>query len=141
MGYAGSDAGAAVFRGIPGKGLAMATVLFASNDAELHALFEAEISGEGHEVVWAVDGQEACELALDRSPDMAFLDMRLDVFSGPEACNMLREDPEVPDAMPIYLLTDDDLDPHTIEKVRATGLFPKTHGAFALRELLARYAQ
>lgn len=119
----------------------MARVLIATEDATLQAVLAAECAGEGHDTLWALNGQEALELGTGSGPDLVFLDPVLAVFSGVEACGMLREDPEVPGGLPIFLLTDDDVNPHTLARCGATGVFPKTHAAAELRELLADQLQ
>ena len=117
----------------------MATILFASSDGALHGIFEAEIEGEGHTMLWAGDGQEAMELALAEQPDLVMLDLQLDIFDGLETCALLRQDPEIPRELPIVLLVSRDLDPHLVEKVGASQLFFKNHGAAELRETLSNY--
>jgi len=117
----------------------MATILLATGDTGLYDVFAAELGGEGHDVIWATDGREAYDLALEQSPDLVFLDVSLPIFNALETCTMLRGDPDVPTTLPVVLLSDEDLDPHKIEKARATRLFPRTHLVQALRDLLAAH--
>ena len=118
----------------------MAKILLATGDAALHAVFEAELEGGGHEVIWAADGQEACALALAESPDLVLLEPNLPVFSGVETCVLLREDPEIPRYLPIMLVTDEEVNPHTVDKARVTEVFPKTHHVSELLDLVVEYA-
>lgn len=118
----------------------MANILLATSDADLQSIIEAEVTALGYDLVWATDGLGAYDEALSAAPMLVLLDRRLEVFDGLEVCRRLREDPEVPDHLPVFLLTDEDLDPHTIEKARLTGIFPKTHGALETADLLAKYA-
>jgi len=71
--------------------------------------------------------------------DLALLDTRLATFSGFEVCEMLRADPGVPHELPIFLLSDDEVNPHVRLHIGATGVFPKTHGAHELQELLSSH--
>ena len=119
----------------------MATILIATDDAALYTILSAECAGEGHETIWAANGHEALELALAHGPDLVCLDLPLAIFTGVEACTMLREDPTVPASLPIYLLTDDEVSPHVVQRCGATGIFPKTHAAADVRELLAEELQ
>jgi CheY-like chemotaxis protein len=115
----------------------MARILIATEDAALYAVLSAECGGEGHETLWAASGFEALQMTQSEGPDLVFLDLPLAVFTGTEVCSMLREDPTVPKSLPVYLVTDDDLNPHLILRCGATGIFPKTHAANELRELLS----
>ena len=101
----------------------------------------AEVSGEGHAVLWASDGKDAVDLTLSERPDLLFLEEELPVFNGYEITALLRGDPEVPKALPILLLADGAVEPHRFERSGFTGRFPKTHGYFEVRELLAAHIQ
>ena len=110
----------------------MAKILLATDDAELYTILSAEIEGEGHVCLWTVEGQEAYEIALNEQPDAVLLDVALDIFDGFECCTMLREDPDIPKELPILLLSDDSINPKLLERVHASGHFPKTHVAHEL---------
>lgn len=117
------------------------SVLIATEDSGLYAVLSAEIEALGFEVHWATDGHDALEIALGESPCVVFTDVTLAVFNGMELCEHLRADPLVPRELPIYLLSDDALEPHALERVGVTGVFPKTHGGDALRELVVSAAE
>lgn len=119
----------------------MAHILIATEDATLHQVLASECAGEGHSSTWAADGYEASETALREDIDLALLDMKLAIYTGLELCEMLREDPAIPKSLPIFLVSDDDITPHVLLRARATGVFPKTHGAHDVRELLARHLE
>lgn len=119
----------------------MPSVLVATMDANAQAILAAELEGEGYTVAWATDGQEAIELALSQQPLLILLDPALPVFNGMETAMMLRTEPELADWTSIYLLTNEDIDPHTIDKCRANGVFAKTHQHHQVRELLAEVLQ
>ena len=120
---------------------AMPSILIATDDTALYTVLSAECAGEGHATLWAANGHEAVELTLAHAPDLIFLDIALAIFNGIEACAMLREDPGVPGSLAIYLLTDDEVNPNTLLRCGATGIFPKTHAGSELRELLAQELQ
>lgn len=115
----------------------MACVLIATEDFQAYRVLGAECEAEGHEAVWAVDGMDALEQTLGRGPDLVLLDPRLATFSGYELCEILRADPKVPGGLPIFLLTDDEVNPHVLMRIQASGVFPKTHGAHEVREFLS----
>jgi DNA-binding response OmpR family regulator len=117
----------------------MATVLIATGDSRVFEVLAAEAGGEGHRVLWAADGKEAYDMALSDAPDLVMLDSSLPVFDAFETCSLLRGDPTVPADLPVFVLSDEDLDRRRLEKVRLTGRFAKSHGASELREFLTRY--
>jgi DNA-binding response OmpR family regulator len=79
-------------------------VLVADDEADLRSLVDFSLRGAGYEVVTAVDGDEALELALTRKPDLAVLDVRMPKLSGFEVTRRMREEDVTADT-PILLLT------------------------------------
>jgi CheY-like chemotaxis protein len=118
----------------------MGKILLATADMAALDILSAEIGGLGHDVLHAVDGYEAVQAALSDQPDLVFLDIPLAVYNGFETAGMLRADPEIPAELPVFLLTDEDVDVRKREKAGIAGVFPKTHLETDLRELLSRYA-
>jgi two-component system cell cycle response regulator DivK len=49
---------------------------------------------EGHEVLVAPDGEEACRMARDVRPDVILMDLELPVLTGWDAARRLKSDPE-----------------------------------------------
>lgn len=117
----------------------MATVLLATADTGLYDILNGEIAGQGHDLVWAVDGKEAYDVTLERAPDLVLLDVSLPIFNAFETCGLIRSDPEAPRDVPVILLSDDALNPRHVEKAAATDLFPKTHSAQELSDLLVKH--
>jgi len=118
----------------------MATVLIATMDSREFGVLSAEIEGEGHEALWAQDGQEAIDMTLERRPGVVFLDPQLPVFSGFEVAEILRGDPEVPGDLPLLLLCDGAIEPHLFDRSGFTAQFYKKHAHQEVRELMSRYA-
>ena len=58
----------------------------------------------GHEVLFAVDGQEAVDMAASQSPALILMDMGLPVVDGWEATRRIKADPRTR-AIPIIALT------------------------------------
>ena len=116
----------------------MATVLIATEDSTAFSILSAEIEGEGHRALWASDGQEAVDMALERKPSLVLLDGSLPIFSGFEVVEMLRADPDIPRGLPVLLLADETIDPHRFEQAGFTERFPKTHDHHVMREVLSR---
>lgn len=117
----------------------MATILIATDDSGLYDILSAEITGEGHDTIWAVDGREAVEMALEQQPNLVLLDAHLPVHDGYAVCQLLRADPEVPARTPILILADEDLNVHKLEQSGATDQFPKTHLAQELIDAVVKH--
>ena len=58
----------------------------------------------GHEVLFAVDGQEAVDMAASASPALILMDMGLPVMDGWEATRRIKADPRTR-AIPVIALT------------------------------------
>lgn len=58
----------------------------------------------GHEVLFAVDGQEAVDMATTGSPALILMDMGLPVMDGWEATRRIKADPRTR-AIPVIALT------------------------------------
>lgn len=117
----------------------MATVLIATMDSQAFESLSSEVMGEGHDVIWASDGQEACE----RAPEAAvvFLDAALPIFNGYEVATILRGDPDVRRDLPLLLLGDEAVEPHQFEQAGFTGQFRKSHSYCDVREILSTLLQ
>jgi DNA-binding response OmpR family regulator len=81
-----------------------AVVLAADDDEDLLALVVFRLERSGYTVIQARDGQEALDLARERKPDLAVLDVMMPKLDGFEVTRRLRED-EATRRMPIILLT------------------------------------
>lgn len=69
-----------------------------ADDEALHNLaLTSQLEALGHEVVaTAANGKEAVELARDKRPDLAILDIRMPVMTGPEAAHQIHQDRPIP---------------------------------------------
>lgn len=69
-----------------------------ADDEALHNLaLTSQLEALGHEVVaTASNGQEAVELAKEKKPDIAVLDIRMPVMTGPEAAHKIHEHRPIP---------------------------------------------
>ena len=115
----------------------MSTILVATIDSQAFESLSSEIQGEGHDVLWAGDGKEACDLAP--GAELVFVDAALPIFDGFEVATLLRGDPDVPRDLPILLLADDAAEPHLFERAGFTGQFRKSHSYCDVRELLSTH--
>jgi len=108
-------------------------VLIVEDDPNLLEALRYNVRKEGHDVVTAVDGVQALEVARMNKPDLVILDIMLPGLSGFEVCRILRKEMTVP----ILVLTarDDEIDKVTGLDLGADDYMTKP---FSMRELLAR---
>ena len=66
------------------------SVLVADDDPALLVLAQAALVPDGHTVVAARDGEEACRLFTEQVPDLVLLDVTMPVLDGYAACARLR---------------------------------------------------
>ncbi len=117
----------------------MVKVLIAGEPGDTVDVLEAEVAGMGHDVAIAMTGQEAYELTLQEKPEAVFLTAQMPVFDGLTVCRMLRDDPDVPTDLPVFLVTDLELDPKAVDRAGLTDLLPSRHEETQVRELLSRH--
>ena len=79
-------------------------VLVADDDSDILSLITLRLELDGFEVIGAPDGERAVEAALERTPDLALIDVTMPKLDGYEVSERLRHD-ERTSAIPIILLT------------------------------------
>ena len=79
-------------------------VLVADDDSDILSLVAFRLERAGYDVVTAADGEEALRLALDRTPDLAVLDVMMPKMTGYDVTREIRQNDAVRQ-MPIILLT------------------------------------
>ena len=67
-------------------------------------LVKAALRSLGHELIEAVDGEEALEVAIARKPDLVLLDVTMPKLDGWEVLHFLRQRTETAD-IPVMMLT------------------------------------
>jgi DNA-binding response OmpR family regulator len=80
------------------------TILVADDEDDLRELVAYRLTRPGYEVVAAVDGQEAFQLARERPPDLMVLDVMMPRLDGYELTRRLRAE-EALRSIPVILLT------------------------------------
>jgi len=108
-------------------------ILIVEDDRNLLDTLKYNLHKEGYEVVTAVDGAEALDVARREKPDLIILDLMLPKVSGFEVCRILRKEMIVP----ILMLTakTEETDKIVGLEIGADDYMTKP---FSLRELLAR---
>lgn len=99
-------------------------VLIAEDDAGVRMTLEFVLADEGFEVLSAEDGEQALNLALERSPDAILLDGRMPKLTGKQvltALRALRATAEIP----VFVLTG--MDPAFENEGGADAEWPGAH--------------
>lgn len=79
--------------------------LVADGESDIRKLLATLLRRDGYEVVEAVDGEQAMQLARERLPDVALMDVRMPKLDGYEATRALRADPATRDVKVVILTT------------------------------------
>jgi DNA-binding response OmpR family regulator len=119
---------------VPGED-ARQTILVAEDEDDIAGYVRIGLENAGYEVLTADDGEEALQLALERKPDLAVLDVRMPMLDGFGVTRQIRRSEPVRD-MPVILLTGMGLD-EDIEMGRKAGANEYLMKPVALKDLLA----
>jgi two-component system OmpR family response regulator len=113
--------------------MSVTKILIVEDDQNLLATLKYNLRREGYDVVTAVDGAEALEVARREKPRLIVLDIMLPQLSGFEVCRILRKEMTVP----ILMLTakTEEVDKVVGLEIGADDYLTKP---FSMRELLAR---
>ena len=79
-------------------------VLVADDDEDILAFVEFRLQREGYEVATANDGARALDIAVERHPDVAILDIMMPRMDGVEVTRQIRADEQI-GRTPVILLT------------------------------------
>jgi DNA-binding response OmpR family regulator len=79
-------------------------VLVADDEEDILVLVSLRLDRAGCDVLTAADGKEALDLILERSPDLAVLDVRMPKLTGIEVLRRVRADVKV-GRTPVILLS------------------------------------
>lgn len=82
----------------------MAKILVVEDNFYSRDILLRRLTRAGYQVVAALDGEQAVELALSERPDLILLDIRLPVMDGYEVARRLRAAPETRNT-PIIAMT------------------------------------
>lgn len=79
-------------------------ILFVDDEPDVLAVVTFRLKKAGYEIVSAVNGQEALDLAGKVNPDLVLLDLRLPIISGEEVCRKIKSDDKLKH-IPVILFT------------------------------------
>jgi DNA-binding response OmpR family regulator len=78
-------------------------ILIAEDDTDIRCLVAYSLEYVGYDVVQALNGDEAVELAESERPDLILLDVRMPRMNGYEACAVLRSRESTRDIPVVFL--------------------------------------
>lgn len=76
--------------------ISVATILIAEDDRDIAQLVAMHIQHEGHNTVFAYDGQEAMDIVLTQQIDLVILDIMMPQMDGLEVTRKIREKYSMP---------------------------------------------
>ncbi len=79
-------------------------ILVVDDEPDLLKIACFRLESLGYEIISAVNGQEALDLATKENPDLVLLDVRLPVLSGIDACMQMKNDDKLKQ-IPVILFT------------------------------------
>lgn len=82
-------------------------ILIVDDEEDVRKLLVMIFKDVGYQVVSAVNGKEAIEVARREHPDLIFLDILMPVMDGFEACSILKSDPQTKDIFIAFLTAKD----------------------------------
>lgn len=80
------------------------TILVADDEVDVRELVTYRLTRSGYGVVEAADGEQALQLAEERLPDLAVLDVMMPKLDGYEVTSKMRADQRL-ERIPVILLT------------------------------------
>jgi len=72
------------------------TILIVDDSAEIREIITMYLENEGYNVITAMDGSQALDIAFSLNPDLIILDMMLPDLDGIEVCQELRKNLSTP---------------------------------------------
>lgn len=111
----------------------MKKILFVDDEADLLKVSSFRLEKTGYEVFKASDGQEALDMARQKTPDLILLDVFLPVMNGDEVAKILKKDKKTKNIPIVLFSADSKTLEERVRKSGADGYLPKP---FETKELL-----
>jgi DNA-binding response OmpR family regulator len=81
----------------------MAKILVAEDERDIRDLITFTLNFAGYEVIGAVNGEEALEMALTEKPDLILMDVRMPRMDGYDACIKMKAEESIKDIPVVFL--------------------------------------
>jgi len=118
----------------------MKKILFIEDESALQKTFNDALSGEGYDVVSALDGETGLRLAKELKPDLIILDLVLPKIHGLDVLRKLKASEET-NSIPVIILTnlEDIKDVEKSIELGATTYLVKSQ--YSLEEVISKIKQ
>lgn len=84
--------------------MAQRLILTADDNMQIRMLVKAALRSLGHDLIEAVNGEQALEMAIEHRPDLVLLDVTMPKLDGWEVLHFMRQRPETAE-VPVMMLT------------------------------------
>jgi DNA-binding response OmpR family regulator len=81
----------------------MAKILVAEDERDIRDLITFTLNFAGYEVIGAINGEEALEMALTEKPDLILMDVRMPRMDGYDACIKMKAEESIKDIPVVFL--------------------------------------
>ena len=81
----------------------MAKILIAEDERDIRDLISFTLRYAGHEVIATADGAEAVAATREEMPALVLMDVRMPKMTGYEACEIIKQDPELAHIPVVFL--------------------------------------
>jgi len=114
-------------------------VLVVDDEAHIVQVLSLKLRNAGYEVLTAVDGEEAFEIARTRRPDVVITDFQMPYMTGLELCRAMKAEP-ITTGIPVVMLTARGyaLDPEDVLIGNIREVLSKPFSPRAIADLLAK---
>lgn len=82
----------------------MARILVVEDEANIYKLVSFRLKHQGHEVLWAQNGEQGLTIARAERPDLILLDVMLPIYDGFQVLRKLKADVQM-QSIPVIMLT------------------------------------
>ncbi len=114
----------------------MARILVAEDESHILKMLDFRLKSLGHEIIGAVDGREALEVAMKEKPDLILLDIMMPVMDGFQVLRKLKSQEETKN-IPVIILTAKGQEKDIVTGLEA-GAADYVTKPFSFAELIAR---
>ena len=71
------------------------TILMVDDEPDILKIVKIRLVKQGHDVIFAANGQEGVDMAKTKKPDLIIMDYRMPVLNGLEATKKIKNDPDI----------------------------------------------
>jgi CheY-like chemotaxis protein len=114
----------------------MAKVLLVGDDIAAIDLMATSIEGLGYEAITLYESIDTVEAVVTEEIDLVILEENMNVFNGFEIAEQLKGDPDVPNELPVLMMTTNKIKPQDLEHAQIEDTILPEIELSLLREVL-----